>query len=130
MSTRIKPEVGRVVHYYPDDKQEELRGDTSQPCAAQICYVHSETCVNLSVTTHDGRQKAREHVPLLMDTDRPVEEGGYARWMPYQIGQAAKTEEFQSQLDRKSPAEDSGPAVPQGSHGDRQPLGPGETHEQ
>lgn len=91
----IKPTVGRVVWYRnPNFKS----GD--QPWAAIVCYVHSDTIVNLSVFDENGLSKAKTSVTLYQGTDeRP--ELPYAEWMPYQQGQAAKTEALEKQLSEK-----------------------------
>lgn len=99
---RIFPTVGRVVWYWPSaeetkrrfmsDKhmrQEDVGGP--QPFAAQIVYVLNNRTVNLSVTDHHGRVHARHDVQLVQDGEE-APKGAYCRWMPYQVGQAAKTE--------------------------------------
>lgn len=91
----IKPTVGRVVLYWPSTVQEG--SDTSQPFAATVAYVWNDRMVNLSVTDHNGRQFGVTSVPLLQDGD--VRTGGMCcEWMPYQKGQAAKTEALEKQL--------------------------------
>ena len=86
----IKPSVGRVVWYYEDPGQ-------TQPFAAIIAYVHSDTRVNLSVFDADGRQYASTGVQLLQDGQDTVPYP-FCKWMPYQVGQAAKTEELEKKL--------------------------------
>lgn len=91
----IKPTVGRVVWYWPSAVQAGT--DTSQPLAATVVYVWSDRMVNLSVTDHDGRQFGVTSVPLRQDGDeRPS--GMFCEWMPYQKGQAAKTEALEAKL--------------------------------
>ncbi len=94
----IKPTVGRVVLYNPgpEDPFGAVAGGDAQ--AAIICHVLSDDCVNLAVFGPNGVQYSRTSVYLR-------QEGGsvpfrpYAEWMPYQIGQAKKTEELQRQLE-------------------------------
>ena len=43
----IKPSVGRIVHYYPDQNIAMFKGQ--EECAAIITKVHSDTEVNLTV---------------------------------------------------------------------------------
>ena len=86
----IKPTVGRVVWYNPGKIYvgPDPRG---QPHAGIVTYVHSDSCVNLALFDSNGVAYSRTSVTLFQgDTDRPS--GAYAEWMPYQLGQAAKTE--------------------------------------
>jgi hypothetical protein len=53
--------------------------------------------VNLSVVDHNGRQLGVTSVPLhQLENERP--NGMYCEWMPYQQGQAAKTEALEAKL--------------------------------
>lgn len=86
----IKPTIGRVVWYHPDKPHE-------QPWAAIVCFVHNDSLVNLSVFDENGLGKSKLEVTLVQpDNERP--EGAYCEWMPYQLGQAAKTEETEAKL--------------------------------
>jgi hypothetical protein len=85
----IKPTIGRVVWYHSENSK-----PNDQPWAAIVCYVHSDTMVNLTVFDENGMRKAKTSVFLWQgEGDRP--ERYYAEWMPYQKGQAAKTEELE-----------------------------------
>ena len=90
----IKPTVGRVVHFVPAPHDEALFGHGV--CAAIVAYVHSDTMVNLAVFDPNGGSHSRTSV--FLEQDESVDPGGrhgsYCRWMQYQIGQAAKTEEL------------------------------------
>lgn len=94
----IKPTVGRVVLFTPT-ALEDNRFDKSQKLAAMITYVWNNRMVNLVAFSPDGQPRGATSVTLLQDDDVPSELGYYAEWMPYQVGQAAKTEELQRQLD-------------------------------
>ena len=72
-------------------------GDPSQPLAAVVAYVHSDTMVNLTVWDQNGLQFDVCSVPLVQDGARSGS-SFYAAWMDYQKGQAAKTEALESQL--------------------------------
>lgn len=88
----IKPTVGRVVWFWPSKAADAQ--EPTQPYAATVAYVHSDTCVNLSVVDHSGRQFAATSVPLLKDGEvATTPTGYYCEWMPYQKGQAARAEE-------------------------------------
>lgn len=98
---RIQPTVGRVVLYHPSHVP-----DKKQPYPALITHVWSEQCVNLEVS-NDGSfplpdfDRLPTSVTLLMP-DEPAPLGGaFARWMPFQQGQAAKTEAAEGVLQRR-----------------------------
>jgi hypothetical protein len=101
----IKPTVGRVVLFRPGLGFERIgtRHD-DQPFAATVAYVWHDRLVNLAFADHDGRSHNATSVPLLQDDDKaPV--AFYAEWMPYQKGQAAKTEQLEKlAADTRPPA--------------------------
>lgn len=99
----IKPTVGRVVWFTPA-VNDDPRHDVKQPLSAVIAYVHGERCVNLTTFDQNGNCiGGRTSVPLLQDDDPKPEEGYFASWMPYQRGQAARTEQLERSL--MTPAE-------------------------
>jgi len=114
--TEIMPTNGRIVWYTPY-KNERLSpyGMATQhdkdgkaiPLAAQVCAVWGPRCVNLLVTDLHGRTFPVTSRTLLQDGDPAPEHGGYAEWMPYQKGQAAKTEAAQAQVDAAQTAQPS-----------------------
>lgn len=95
----IKPTVGRQVWYRPFGHNRTLLGvwDDTQPCAATVTYVWSDRMVNLQVLSpaHEKPQNFTS-VQLVQAGDevpQNIQHGGYAEWMPYQVGQArAQTE--------------------------------------
>ena len=104
--TTITPTVGRVLHFIPTADYMASRklafGDPSQPLAAVIAYVHSDTMVNLTVWDQNGLQFGVCSVPLVQVEGLTIPCGSfYAQWMPYQKGQAAKTEELQFKYDAR-----------------------------
>jgi hypothetical protein len=90
----IKPTVGRIVWVR---RNESL--DTTQPEAAQIVFVNGDNSIN--VVGHDkmGGHFFIFDLHLEHDAERaktlpwPI-----AEWMPFQKGQAAKTEELERQV--------------------------------
>jgi hypothetical protein len=97
----IVPTVGRVVHYYPAEHEASgfryehaMTRYSDQPFVAHVVHVWSETCVNLVVYDHAGKSHIRTSVPINM----PAGEGSRAEWMPYQMGQAAKTEAAEAKI--------------------------------
>ncbi len=89
----IKPTVGRVVWFYKWVEGQGYKG----PLAAHICQVHSDTHVNLMVIGSDGVPRPALTVELFQ-TDPVAAMSDYCVWMPYQKGQAAKTEALEKQL--------------------------------
>jgi hypothetical protein len=83
----IKPTVGRVVWYWLGSATPQR-----QPLAAIVAGVDGDSLVNLSVFDFEGNQRGEVNVPLIQDGD-PRPSTHFCEWMPYQKGQAAKTEE-------------------------------------
>jgi len=85
----IQPTVGRVVWYY--------RYPGAEAQAALVSYVHDDRCVNLAVFDHNGNpEPTAPYVPLLQGDEAGQLAGRQCSWMPFQIGQAAKTEAVQA----------------------------------
>lgn len=82
----IKPTVGRVVWYYPAGRSHE-----EQPNTASIAFVHRDTLINVGGFDHNGIPFADTSVLLHQDPTSYGNPGGgsWAKWMPYQVGQAA-----------------------------------------
>jgi len=89
----IKPTVGRVVWYWPDG----AGGPEAQPYAAIIAYVWSDRLINIGYFDQDGEHDNEISVVLVQEGD-PRPASRFCEWMPYQMGQAAKTEALQAQL--------------------------------
>ena len=86
----ITPTVGRVVWYRPAETYPQVIAYDGQPLAALITHVWSNHCVNLVVFDANGTPFPRPSVTLKQaDTDDLP--SSYAEWMPFQLGQAAKT---------------------------------------
>ena len=95
----IKPTVGRIVWFYPH-ASDGLYANNDGPLAAIIAKVWTDSCVNLGVLDGNGINHSRTSVYLYQgDIDRPAIGTGFAEWMPYQKGQAAKTEALEKELD-------------------------------
>ena len=95
----ITPTNGRVVWYSPGAWDTIHQIDKAKPLAALVTHVWGDRMVNLCVFDSDGVPCPRTSVPLLQDddarADRPV--GPCCEWMPYQKGQAAKTDELEKE---------------------------------
>lgn len=85
----IQPSVGRVVWYYPSGPR------PSQPYPALVAYVHSDRCINVGGFTNGGQPFSDTSVQLLQDDDAVPVGQAYACWMPFQKGQAQKTEQLE-----------------------------------
>jgi len=88
----IQPTVGRVLHYFPS--VDASLAPNAQPYAALLAFVVNDTTVNLTVSNPDGTTFGAENVQLVQGGDQvrdPTKP--FARWMAYQLGQAAKTEQ-------------------------------------
>jgi hypothetical protein len=83
----IKPTIGRVVLV-------NIPGFLQQ-WPALIAFVHSDRLINVGGFDNSGNPLALTSVPLLQDDDLKPE-GIHAEWMPYQKGQAAKTEQAEA----------------------------------
>lgn len=90
---RIEPTIGRVVHLrtagYPDD----------QPVAAIIVKLLGAPYIKV----FDCSGICHREVPLMQEGDLMPAAGVYAVWMPFQKGQAQKTEELQRALAAQGP---------------------------
>ncbi len=95
----IKPTVGRVVWFYPKG------GESSQPLAALVAHVWSDTCVNLAIFDANGKpmMDPPTSVLLVQDGNERPSGGPFCEWMPYQKGQAAKTEQLEKQVASAAP---------------------------
>ena len=93
----IKPTVGRIVHFYPAG-HEPMPKTPGEPLAAIVTCVWSDTCVNLGIFDANGGTWNKTSVLLVQDGEPKPEGGNYCTWMPYQLGQAAKTEALEKQL--------------------------------
>lgn len=90
----IKPTIGRVVWFHPNE--------TADVLAAIVTYVHDDKTVNLTVFSKHGHPSGVTIVPLYQNEpneERPA--SWYCEWMPYQLGQAAKTEQLEKQMQQK-----------------------------
>lgn len=96
----IKPTIGRIVHYHQNgSSRSPLCYDLGQPHAAIIAFVHTDIWVTLTVMGHDGVARPIASVQLVQPGEpTPIPGHDYCTWMPYQMGQAAKTESLEAQL--------------------------------
>lgn len=96
---RIEPTVGRIVHFRPGTNDQQYVGDPGgEPLAAIVAKVLGPDRINLCVFTDKGHAIAMLDVPLVQEGEAHQEAVSYAEWMPYQKGQAAKTEKLEAQI--------------------------------
>jgi hypothetical protein len=87
----ITPTIGRVVWVIrPYDTV-----DIKQAEVGFVTYVWGDRMINVAGFSHNGTPFVITYLPLVQD-DEPKPEGNFACWMPYQKGQAAKTERLES----------------------------------
>lgn len=109
---KIMPTIGRKLYYIPQGHPTVAKFD-DQPIDATIVYVWPQKSpdgkydlLTLHLIDHSGTPCVAVHVPLVQDGDDVPSNGGYAEWMPYQVGQAAKSVvEQQMQVAQKQAAE-------------------------
>ncbi len=85
----IAPTPGRVVWFYPAENDPLFVAGYAEPRAAIVARVWNDRLVNLTVFDADGNPHPRTSVFLIQPGD-PTTASSHCRWMPYQIGQAAK----------------------------------------
>lgn len=86
--TVITPTVGRIVWYWPRVNEGDPISD--QPFAAIVTYAFGDRMINLTVFDHAGNVETHTSVQLAQEDDPVPTQGGYAQWMPFQLGQAKK----------------------------------------
>jgi hypothetical protein len=91
----IEPTIGRIVWYR--GTVHDLIPKNDQPLAAIVTYVWGPRLVNLAVFDPNGMSFSRTSVEFLQDGDAQPR-GNFCEWMPYQKGQAAKTEKLEAVL--------------------------------
>mgnify|MGYP000408543904 CR=1 FL=1 len=83
----IVPTIGRIVWYWPSLADPHLASFGAQPMAAVICYVWSDTCVNLAIFDRNGNSVKDPPTSILLvqeGAERPSG-GHFCEWMPYQV---------------------------------------------
>ena len=94
----IKPTVGRMLHYYPASEDGGAIISFGQPLAATIAHVWNDRCINIAYLDTNGVWRGKTSVLLVHENDEARPGAGYCVWMPYQKGQAAKTDSLERKL--------------------------------
>lgn len=90
----ITPTIGRVVWVIRPTDTLDIR----QPEVGLVTYVHTDSrYINVAGFNSNGTPFALTSLWLVQD-DEAKPEGNFACWMPYQKGQAAKTEALEKQV--------------------------------
>jgi len=100
MNNPIKPTVGRVVYLTPANNS-NIICPKDGVCAALITAVHNDVCVNLAVFDANGHLFpccSVTHISTALVTEDGKNNAHHWDWMPYQKGQAAKTEQLEKKL--------------------------------
>jgi hypothetical protein len=85
----IKPTIGRVVLYRHSASPKEY--------AAIVADVHSDELITICAFDHNGIPSPVREITLWQGEGAPPTHP-YCEWMPYQKGQAAKTELLEGEL--------------------------------
>lgn len=88
----ITPTIGRVILVHSRDPV------ASGPWPCFVAKVWGDRCVNAAGFNEWGTPVSFSSLRLLQDDEPAPEIGPYAEWMPYQKGQAAKTEALERQI--------------------------------
>jgi hypothetical protein len=95
----IKPSIGRVVWFHEGKTLKTVPGtEGPDPLAAIVVKVWSDRLVNLVVFDANGGPHQRTSITLVQEEDILPTSGRYCEWMPFQKGQAAKTEALEKQV--------------------------------
>jgi hypothetical protein len=103
---RIPATIGRVLEFMPVGEAMSGMVVRDQPLDAHVAFVHpakegEPDFVNLMVVDADGHPHSRTHVRLVQAGEEPPVDRSYCRWMVYQQGQAAKTEDVAGKLAKR-----------------------------
>lgn len=129
---KIAPAPGRIVWFHPGRGSslfKELK-NSSTPLGAMVAQVNDDDTINLCVASSRGDSVAVQNVQLIQD-DEPKPEFGsvnFARWMPYQVGQAKKerdAEQRSSMTGRSEQTAARGQSALAGSSAGANVAGPG-----
>jgi hypothetical protein len=93
----IKPTIGRQVWFWRKGSDPKVH----QAEAATVVFVHGDSMVTLQVLDHMGVARSEFEVSLRQPPDPVWETTPFAEWMPFQKGQAAKTEQLAEKLGKQ-----------------------------
>ena len=84
-----------MVWFWPYSVDNPKGAPGAQPLAATVAYVDNDTCVNLTVHDRNGETYGLTSV-YFWQGDGESPETAHCEWMPFQKGQAAKTEQLEA----------------------------------
>lgn len=91
------PTIGRVIYLY-----DNAMTGVDRPYLGMVADVIGGHTINAVAFSHDGDLIVGGLQNVPHDSDKAPDAKVWWDWMPYQKGQAAKTEELQRELDAKS----------------------------
>lgn len=99
----IAPTVGRVVLLFTKDAKYDFGYcfTPGKPHVALITAVHSDTLINVVAFDANGKSHPFTSIELKQAEDQKTYGTFWCEWMPYQKGQAAKTEAVEKELAAK-----------------------------
>jgi hypothetical protein len=104
----IDPTVGQVVWFYPMGNDRNLLKtpeNLEEPLAAIIAAVKEPPLISLMVIDFHGHNHSFHTVVLFQGEEgEKVPDRSFAVWMPFQIGQAKKTEILMDDLEKRMKA--------------------------
>lgn len=92
----IVPTIGRKLYYYPLGDPGTTKIADDQPIDSTVIFVYPRADenlpfrLNLFTIDHIGNIQTRQSVLLVQDGEPVPNHCDYAKWMPYQVGQATK----------------------------------------
>lgn len=89
----ISPTIGRVVWVFRTMGSR----DVNQPEVGLVTYVWNDHMINVAGFDANGMPFQLTSLALVQP-EEPKPEHSFAAWMPYQKGQAAKTEQLEQKL--------------------------------
>lgn len=91
-----EPTIGRVIYLY-----DNTMTGVDRPYLGMVADVIGGHTINAVGFNHDGDLLVGGLQNVPHDSDKPAGAKVWWDWMPFQKGQAAKTEELQKELDQK-----------------------------
>ena len=110
----VEPTNGRIVWFVPGADFPGTSYHREKGLAAIICHVWNTRIVNLDVIDSRGVHWPMRSVDLVQPGDVRNPDSGisFCTWMPYQLGQAQKTEAAQAELAKHVAEMDDANQVP------------------
>lgn len=89
----IQPTVGRMILFRAPS--------SSKPLAATVAAVNDDGTINIGYLDSIGAHHSSQFIRIIEPGDTVGPEEHWCEWMPFQLGQAAKTEQAEAALAEK-----------------------------